>query len=179
MNERDILATELKWGAVVAAAVGLILGVIVVSSVTMALHPPSNVEIVDPATLHINGEFVESNLGTQMGPDGSITARLVATQFAFVPRCIAVPAGRPVTIRVVSPDVIHGLLITGTNVNTMVIPGYVSQVRTVFQRPGDRLMPCHEYCGLGHSEMWNMVRVVSETEWKVDEHGRAACNGPG
>ena len=44
---------------------------------------------------------------------------------------------------------IHGLLITGTNVNTMVVPGFVAQVHTEFKRTGDLLMPCHEYCGLG------------------------------
>ena len=58
------------------------------------------------------------------------------------------------TLRFASPDVIHGILITGTNVNTMVVPGYVAQVHTEFTTRGELLMPCHEYCGLGHSEMW-------------------------
>ena len=66
------------------------------------------------------------------------------------------------TLRFASPDVIHGLLVTGTNVNTMVIPGYVSQVHTEFTRTGDLLMPCHEYCGLGHSEMWATVQVIPD-----------------
>jgi cytochrome c oxidase subunit 2 len=179
MDERQILRSELKWGAVVAGAVGLIIAVIVVSSASMLLHPPSNVETIDPTTIHLEGEFVESNLGTIESTDGSIVARVIATQFAFVPRCLAVPAGRPVTLRVTSPDLIHGLLIAGTNVNTMVVPGYVSQVRTVFQNPGDHLMPCHEYCGLGHSEMWSLVRVVPQGEWKPDEHGRVSCDVPG
>ena len=89
----------------------------------------------------------------------------------FVPRCIAVPQGRRVTLRFASPDVIHGLLVTGTNVNTMVVPGYVSQVHTEFTRTGDLLMPCHEYCGLGHSEMWATVQVIPENEMKPDAAG--------
>jgi hypothetical protein len=80
--------------------------------------------------------------------------RITATRFMFVPRCIVLPQGRLVTLRFASPDVIHGILITGTNVNTMVVPGYVAQVHTEFTRTGELLMPCHEYCGLGHSEMW-------------------------
>ena len=64
MNEQDILRTELRWSAIVAAAVAIIVGVIVVSSAAMVLHPPSNVERIDPTTLHVSGEFVESNLGT-------------------------------------------------------------------------------------------------------------------
>ena len=43
--------------------------------------------------------------------DGSATVRMIATQFAFVPRCLPVPQGRRVTIRVTSPDVIHGFII--------------------------------------------------------------------
>ena len=44
------------------------------------------------------------------------------TQFAFQPQCLLVPANRPVTLRFATPDVIHGILVTGTNVNTIIIP---------------------------------------------------------
>jgi hypothetical protein len=40
---------------------------------------------------------------------------------------------------------------------------------------GDLLMPCHEYCGLGHSEMWATVQVVPENEFKPDRDGRVSC----
>jgi cytochrome c oxidase subunit 2 len=179
MTEQEILRTELRWGAAVVAAVGLILAVVVVSSVALVLHPPSNVEPINPQTLHQSGEFAEANLGTQMQPDGSAIVRLVATQFAFVPRCIAVPLGRPVTIRAVSPDVIHGFIIAGTNANTMVVPGYVSEITTEFSRAGDHLMPCHEYCGLGHSEMWSMVRVAPADQLAPDADGKVRCELPG
>jgi cytochrome c oxidase subunit II len=177
-SERHILDMELRWGAVVASAVAVIVAVIVVSSAVTAMHPPSHVETIDPTTLNKSGEFSESNLGSWADPDGSVTVRMIAAQFAFVPRCIPVPQGRPVTIRITSPDVIHGFIISGTNANTMVVPGYVSEVRTVFQTPGDYLMPCHEYCGLGHSEMWSMVQVIPESQWRTDDDGRARCEVP-
>jgi hypothetical protein len=44
---------------------------------THALNPPSNVETIDPTTLHLGGEFAESNLGTATEPDGSVTVRLI------------------------------------------------------------------------------------------------------
>lgn len=175
MAERDTLKTELRWAAVVIASVAVIILVIVVSSFAMAMHPPSHVETIDPTTLGQNKEFAESNLGARVNPDGSVTVRLIAAQFAFVPRCIPVPQGRPVTVRITSPDVIHGFIIAGTNVNTMVVPGYVSEVHTVFNKTGDHLMPCHEYCGLGHSEMWSVVRVIPQNEWRNDGNGRASC----
>ena len=151
------------------------LSMIVFTALTMNINPPSNVERIDPKALHLSGEFAEHNLGTTVAADGSVTTRVVATQFMFVPRCIAVPQGRRVTLRFSTPDVIHGLLITGTNVNTMVVPGYVAQVHTEFTRSGDLLMPCHEYCGIGHSEMWATVQVLPESEFKPDSGGKVSC----
>src|SRR3954451_15215722 len=127
-DERRILGTELLWAFGVGVLIAATLGMIVFTALTRDINPPSNVERIDPKTLHLSGEFAEHNLGTTVGPDGSVTTRIIATQFMFVPRCIAVPRGRAVTLRITSPDVLHGLLITGTNVNTMVVPGFVAQV---------------------------------------------------
>ena len=174
-HERRVLGTELLWAFGVGVLVAAILGMIVFTALTRDINPPSNVEFIDPKTLHLSGEFAEQNLGTTVAADGGVTVRVIATQFMFVPRCIAVPRGRRVTLRFATPDVVHGLLITGTNVNTMVVPGFVAQVYTEFTQGGDLLMPCHEYCGLGHSDMWANVQVVPEDEFKPDQDGRVAC----
>ena len=174
-HERRILGTELLWAFGVGVLVAAVLGMIVFTALTRNINPPSNVERIDPKTLHLSGEFAEQNLGTTVGTDASVTVRTIVTQFMFVPHCIAVPRGRPVTLRFATPDVVHGLLITGTNVNTMVVPGFVSQVYTTFTSTGDLLMPCHEYCGLGHSEMWATVQLMSDNEFKPDRDGRVSC----
>ena len=174
-RERRVLGTELLWAFGVGVLVAATLSIIVFTALTENINPPSNVERVDPKTLHLSGEFAEQNLGTAVGADGAVTARIIATQFMFAPHCIALPLGRPVTLRLATPDVIHGILITGTNVNTMVVPGYIAQVHTEFTRSGELLMPCHEYCGLGHSEMWANVQVFSTDEFKPDHDGRVAC----
>jgi len=141
------------------------MAVIVVTGIAGALHPSSNVEIVDPTTLHLRGEFVESNLGTAIEPDGSVTVRIIAEQYDFVPRCVRVPVGTPVKFRLTSADVIHGFLIPETNVNTMVVPGFVAEVRTSFAATGEHAMPCHEFCGLGHQAMWAHVSVVPKEQF--------------
>ena len=175
IHEQRILGTELLWAFGVGVLVAATLSVVVFTALTRDINPPSNVERIDPKTLHLSGEFAEHNLGTTVSPDGRITVRAIATQFMFVPRCIAVPQGRPVTLRFASPDVIHGLLITGTNVNTMVVPGFVAQVHTEFIRGESLLMPCHEYCGLGHSEMWATVQVMRGDQFKPGPDGRVSC----
>lgn len=174
-SERAILKSELRWAAVVGAVVAVILGAVLFAALSMHMNPPSNREFVDPKTLHLSSEFTEANLGTSVDPNGRIVARMITTQFEFVPNCIVLPANRDVTLRFASPDVIHGILITGTNVNTMVIPGYVAQVHTRLTKTGDLLMPCHEYCGLGHSQMLATVRVVPPEQFRPDAQGRVSC----
>lgn len=174
-SEQRILKTELRWSLVVAAIVLTMVTATILAAVTMHINPPSNREYVDPKSLHLSGEFTETNLGTRVDPAGQVTTRIIATQFAFVPQCVVVPADTPVTLRFASPDVIHGILVSGTNVNTMVVPGYVSQVHTVFRRTGDLLMPCHEYCGFGHSQMLATVRVVPSDQFRPGPDGSASC----
>lgn len=159
----DVVArTENRWLIIMATMLLVMMAVIVVTGILGALHPSSNVEIIDPTTLHLKGEFVESNLGTALEPDFSVTVRLIATQYNFVPHCVEVPVGMPVKFRITSADVLHGFLLPDTNVNTMVVPGFVAEVRTRFAKEGEYAMPCHEFCGLGHHAMWARVRIVSQ-----------------
>ena len=53
--------------------------------------------------------------------------------------------------------------------------GYVAQVHTMFTKTGDLLMPCHEFCGLGHSQMLATVRVVPPDQFHPGPDGRIAC----
>ena len=168
---------ERHWTYVVAGVVAFVFAVIIFSGVHWAAQPPSNVETIDASRLHLSGEFMEANLGTAMQPDGSAIVRVIAQQYSFVPQCIVVPAETPVVFRVTTPDVVHGFLIAGTNVNSMVVPGFVAEVRTRFDRPGEHVMPCHEYCSVGHEGMWARVRVVDRLEYAraYGRRERASC----
>jgi cytochrome c oxidase subunit 2 len=139
----------------------------VVTGLHWAAMPPSRVETIDPRTLHLKGEFVESNLGTGVAADGKVTVRLVAQQYSFQPACVVVPAEVPVTFRATASDVIHGFVVTGTNANVMLIPGYVATFTTTFRQPGDHAMPCHEYCGTGHEGMWARVQVIPANDFRA------------
>src|SRR5262249_32339866 len=126
------------WAGSMTAITLLLVGVVVYTSAHWGFHPPSQVETIDSTSLHEGGEFSEANLGTVIAPDGSAVVRVVAKQSGFVPDCLVVPAGKPVTIRLASADVVHGFLVQGTNVNAMVVPGYVTTVHTMFKDPGER-----------------------------------------
>jgi cytochrome c oxidase subunit II len=160
---------ERLWARAMTASIAVLLGVMVFTSAHWGLHPPSRVETIDSTSLHKGGEFSEGNLGTSIAPDGSAVVRVVAQQYAFVPSCVLVPAGVPVTMRLASADVVHGFLIQGTNVNAMVVPGYVTTARTTFAQSGERLMPCHEFCGVGHQAMWAHVRIVDAQQFPFED----------
>ncbi len=168
---------ERRWAIVVGAILLLLVAMMVVTGVHWAAMPPSRVETVDIKTLHIAGEFVESNLGTAVDADGKVTVRLVAQQYSFQPQCLVVPADTPVTFRATSTDAIHGFVIGTTNANTMLVPGFVSTFTTSFHQPGMALMPCHEYCGTGHEAMWAHVLVLSQDDFRARARGveRLSC----
>src|SRR4051812_47229807 len=155
---------ERRWLLVLGTIVFLLVLTMVFTGLHWAAMPPSRVETVNPATLHISGEFIEANLGSGAEATG-ITVRVIAQQYSFVPACLVVPAGVPVTFRATSADAIHGFSIGGTNVNTMVVPGFISTFTTTFRAVGEHLMPCHEFCGSGHANMWAHVRVIPEADF--------------
>ncbi|HMC70220.1 MAG TPA: hypothetical protein VKJ07_13780, partial [Mycobacteriales bacterium] len=145
--EAVAVAAERRWAWIVAAIIALLVAMMVVTGLHWAAMPPSRVETIDVRTIHLRGEFVESNLGTVVGADGKVTVRLVAQQYSFVPQCIVVPAGMPVTFRATSTDALHGFVVGRSNANTMLVPGFVATFTTTFSEAGEQLMPCHEYCG--------------------------------
>ncbi len=169
---------EAWWALLMVAIIFLLLAVIVFTGLHWATMPPSRVEVIDATTLHLRGEFIEENLGTAVDANGRVTVRLLAEQYAFRPHCLVLPEGESVTFRSTSSDVIHGLQIMGTNVNTMLVPGYVSTFVVTLKGVGEHSMPCHEFCGVGHATMWARVKVLPKTlfDQMARSGGRLTCD---
>ncbi len=153
---------ERGWAIVSIGLVTLMICVAAFSGLHYTIMPQARVETINPATLHLSGEFIESNLGSALEPNGSVTVRAVGQQFSFTPECIVVPTDTSITLRATSADVVHGALIEGTNVNTMLVPGYISMLPMRFDKPGSHAMPCQEFCGIGHQGMWGQVKVIDK-----------------
>src|SRR3954464_8628109 len=128
MGEEAIVRSELRWAAVSIGVVSLIMLALIYAGLVHHINPPSNIEPIDPKTLHLTGEFTEGNLGTRVEAEDCVTSRIVAKTFAFQRQCIVVPPSRTVTLRFATPDVIHGILVTGTNVRSTMIPGFLGPV---------------------------------------------------
>jgi cytochrome c oxidase subunit II len=176
---RDIAERiELRWAMFVGAVVLFLIVLILFTAVHWSTMPPSRVELVDATTLQRAGEFTQDNLGTAMGDRGDVVVHLLAEQYAFRPHCMVVPQGVPVTFRATSSDVVHGFQIIGTNVNSMLVPGYVSTFVFSLDETGERVIPCHEFCGVGHAAMWAVIHVVPANEFRslLAAHRRVSCD---
>jgi len=128
---------------------------------------------VDPATLHLAGEFVENNLGPTQEADGSVTDRMIAQQYLFVPYCTVLPAGVPIHLRITSADVTHTLKIAGTDYSVKIARGVITQAELQFPHAGQYDMPCSEFCGPGHYAMHSKLIVVPKEQFQTA--GQQAC----
>ena len=151
----DLYEKFWMWGS--AVLIVAFLASIGATTFGAAIQPPSHVETIDPATVMSDPRFSEP--GVTINADGSATVRVVSLMFGFSPNEIHVPRGVPVTFRITSLDVIHGFQIVQTNGNAIVVPGYVTQFTTRFDRAGEYLIVCNEYCGLGHHGMFARMYV--------------------
>jgi|SRR5687767_7599816 cytochrome c oxidase subunit 2 len=153
---------ERLWMWAAAVIIAIFVAVIGLSTVAYGLHPPSHIETIDPAKIFTDPRFSKIGQPVEM-PDGTLEVQMAALMFAFAPAEVRVPAGRRIRFRMTSADVTHGFMIAGTTANTMLVPGYISQFTTVFSRPGDYLIVCHEFCGNGHHAMSGRI-IVEETK---------------
>jgi len=158
---------ERKWITISMLVIGLFVGIITIDAFFHGVNPPSKVETIDSAKLHLSKEFAEDNLGVQVDAKGNVIIRMVAGRYSFFPKHIDVPAETPLTFRWVSMDVLHGVHIPMTNMSTMIVPGYVAEITTTFPKPGEYPVLCNEFCGLGHNHMWSNISVIAKEDWKA------------
>lgn len=93
----------------------------------------------------------------------------VARMWKFEPEDVVLPAGSTVDIYLTAPDVTHGLILLGTNLNLMAVPGVVNYARVRFDQPRVYQLLCHEYCGTGHERMAATLRVVDAATFRMKQ----------
>ncbi len=127
------------------------------TSYTMGISLPDDVDVIDPAQVRSMPPF--DNPGVRETAPGRYEVVMLGQAWSFTPNEVRIPAGSEVTFLMTSPDVIHGFHVEGTRLNVMLIPGQVARVTYTFEEPGEHLIICHEYCGIGHHNMWGRVIV--------------------
>jgi heme/copper-type cytochrome/quinol oxidase subunit 2 len=123
----------------------------------------------------LTGEFIVDN----PGPDGSVMplvkpmdptmgdmsqmnhhlvstdVYMMAFKWGFSPNVLRLRTNTPYNFKMMSLDVIHGASINmGTGSFMIRLPnGVVSEHQLTFTEPGEYLVYCSYYCGVGHDEM--------------------------
>lgn len=156
-HEGFVPRLEKIWLAIGGAMLVIFIMILLISAISMGAAPPSSMDMVDPQSVLVKGEFATPAL-VKTGPL-TYTAHMAAYTFGFSPSTMTVPVGAKVTFRIATHDVVHGFEIPGTDVNVMVIPGYVSEVSHTFTKAGTYLALCNEFCGIGHQYMFMTITV--------------------
>lgn len=150
---------EKRWiqvSVVLMAAFAVLIGV---AAFAFGVQVPTLEQRVDPTRL--DEDPVWSNPGVrEIVPGKQYEVYMIAKVWQFVPRTVEVPAGAKVTFYITSPDIQHGFKIVGTSVSMQVLPGYVGKVSYTFTEPGEYMIICTEYCGLGHAAMYGTIKVL-------------------
>ena len=84
---------------------------------------------------------------------------------------LVLPVNTPVKINLISLDVIHSLFIPAYRIKSDIVPGREKFMWFIPQTEGEYDLYCAEYCGLRHSYMRAMVKVLSKekfTSWYGD-----------
>jgi cytochrome c oxidase subunit 2 len=148
---------EALWILPSIAVPAAMLVAIAISAFAIGIQLPGVGGRVDPQALASSPPFDQPGL-RELAP-GRYEAVIIAQTWQYTPAEIRVPAGSTVTFILTSQDVIHGFKIDDTPVNMMVLPGQVSRMTAHFDKPGDYLFICHEYCGTSHHLMYGKVVV--------------------
>lgn len=119
--------------------------------------PPSGMETIDPQKVDETAPFDEPGV-YQIG-ENEYEVVMTLQAFSFEPGDIEIPAGSTVHFVMTTKDVIHGIQIPGTNMNAMVTPGHIQRITETFDEPGEYLVICNEYCGVGHQLMSTTITV--------------------
>ena len=98
--------------------------------------------------------------------DGPATEDGTCTEDPSTRPVLVVPVGRPVELRLTSRDVVHALWIPDLAVKKDVYPDHTNSLAFTFDRPGQWLGRCSEFCGTHHATMDFYVRAVPEQEYQ-------------
>jgi len=108
-------------------------------------------------------------------PDNSLEVHVYGHQWAWdftyksgkkVANEFVVPVGTPVKLIMTSQDVIHSFYIPSMRIKQDVVPGRYSALGFTAEKTGDYHVFCTQYCGLNHSSMLAVMKVVSKEDYE-------------
>jgi cytochrome c oxidase subunit 2 len=78
---------------------------------------------------------------------------------------LVVPKGKPIKLNVTSEDVLHSLFVPAFRIKVDAVGGMDTYAWFYADKIGIYHILCAEYCGVGHSDMTAVLRIVSKDEY--------------
>jgi cytochrome c oxidase subunit 2 len=108
-------------------------------------------------------------------PKGSIPVEVTARMWKWMFKyqngsqldSLVVPAGKPVALTMNSRDVIHSFYIPAFRLKKDIIPGRTRKAWFIANSPGTYDIFCTQYCGLEHSSMITVTKVLPQKEFDL------------
>ena len=150
---------------VVAASVAFMSAFVIAWLVLGNQNVPTDSYRITPAAFN---EKIKTFMAQHERPDGLVQVPpggegyIMAARYRFYPELV-VQAGQEVRIWISAADALHGFSIVGggQNINLEIAPEHAYGVTFTPDEPGEYLIVCNEYCGLGHHVMKGRI-VVEE-----------------
>jgi cytochrome c oxidase subunit 2 len=163
MDKKSVEVFERGWMVFALAMLLLFTGLILHAILTHGAQIAAVERRAPPAEILASERFAQPGL-LQVGPN-QFELTVIAQAFSFVPNEVVVPAGAEITFFLTSRDVLHSYQVQFTTINVNLIPGEVATLRYTFREPGEHLVICGQYCGIGHHTMLGLITVVSPEEF--------------
>ena len=93
-------------------------------------------------------------------PSEPLTIQLVARKFMFTPEQVPVKVGQRLLLELTTLDFAHGFGLPDLKLRTDLVPGQVVKLALQFDKPGDYVFLCDNYCGDGHEDMFGRFLVT-------------------
>lgn len=149
---------ERLWLTIGCALLISFLIILAIQTLVFKSAPPSHLEMINPQEVYTTAPFDKPGV-VKVG-EKEYEATMIAFAFSFTPDEIVIPRGSKINFTITSPDVQHGFQVPNTTINAMIVPGQITKFSYVFDKPGEYIIICNEYCGAGHQLM--MSRIIVE-----------------
>jgi len=118
----------------------------------------------------------KSYLAVKNIPPGAMEIKVVGEMYVWLftyengretEGLLVVPEGRAIALDVTSNDVVHSIFIPAFRLKIDAVGGLHNHTWFLADEIGEFDIHCAEFCGVGHSSMDGVLRVVPEAEFKA------------
>jgi len=104
-------------------------------------------------------------LGSEISALDALDDKTFCSRLLMIDESIKLPVNQPLKFIISSNDVLHSFNIPALGIKIDAVPGRLSEITTVIERPGYFIGQCAELCGENHGFMPIIIEAVTMEEF--------------